>query len=128
MRFYVAAKWLLKDEVREIYRKIQEKGHEITEDWTKHPFIKPYDVNQELSEELSVKDMDGVRNSDVFVLLTDKDGVNMYVEFGMAIISHLHKKKPKRIYVIGNNLGRSMFFFHPSVRRRKTIEEVLEEL
>ncbi|MEK9207501.1 MAG: hypothetical protein AAB922_03405 [Patescibacteria group bacterium] len=75
-----------------------------------------------------MKDMDGVRNSDIFVLLTNEDGIGMYVELGMAIMSKIHKGKPRRVYVIGNKLGRSMFFFHPSVRRRKTIEDVFLDL
>jgi len=127
MKFYVAAKWELKEQVGEIYRTITEKGHEISEDWLKHKSIKPYDENQEISRKYSVLDVNGVRSSDVFVLLTDEDGIGMYVELGVAIMSYIARRKP-RIYVIGKNLGRSMFFFHPAVKIRKTIEDVLEEI
>jgi hypothetical protein len=127
MKFYVAAKWQLKEEVREIYRKIKEASHEITEDWTRHPPAKPYDKNKDLSRKLSVIDMNAVKNSDVFVLLTNEDGVGMYIEIGGAIMSRIINGKP-RVYVIGKKLGRSMFFFHPVVKRRKTIEDVFEDL
>ena len=127
MKFYVAAKWQLKDEVREIYRKIKETGHEVTEDWTKHPPAKPYDKNKDLSRKLSNIDMNAVKNSDIFVILTNEDGVGMYIEFGGAIMSKIIKGKPQ-IYVIGKKLGRSMFFFHPAVKRRRTIEDVFEDL
>lgn len=127
MKFYVAAKWQLKDEVREIFRKIQEKGHEIAEDWTEHPPIKPYDKNPAFSRKLSSIDIESVRNSDVLVLLANEDGIGMYVELGGAIVSYLEKGKPE-IYIIGDNTGRSMFFFHPAVKRRKTIENVFLDL
>lgn len=127
MKFYVAAKWELKEQVEDIYKKIKARGHEITEDWTKHDVKKPYGGDIENSRKFSLLDVKGTRASDVFVLLTDKDGIGMYVEFGIAIMSYIVNKKP-RVYVIGSNLERSVHFFHPHVRRKKTIEEVLDEV
>ena len=104
-----------------------EKGHEITADWTSHKTIKPYEDNQEIAQEYSIEDIDGVRGSDIFILISDQAGTGMHTELGAAIISNLDKGKPK-IYVIGDYTSRSMFYFHPSVNRRKSIKEVLDEL
>ena len=123
----MAAKWQLRDQVREIYEKIEQKSHEITEDWTRHKIIKPYDENKEISRRYSIQDINGVRNADVFVLLTNEDGIGMYLELGVAMMSYIQNRKPK-IYVVGNRLGRSMHFFHPSVKRMNTIDDVFEDL
>lgn len=48
-------------------------------------------------------------------------------ELGVAIASHLKHGKPK-IYVIGDHTARLMFYFHPSVSHRRTMDEVLGEL
>ncbi len=127
MKIYIAARFGKKQEVRNLYELLKERGHEITLDWTTHEFIKPFEDNQEIAEKYSVEDIEGVRNSDVFILLTDEAGTGMYVELGAAIFSNIEFGKPK-IYVIGEYTSRSMFYFHPSVNRRKSIEEVLEEI
>lgn len=127
MKFYVAARFGLKDRVREIYQMLRDKGHEITADWTLHRPIKPYENNPEISQEYSREDVNGARLSDVFLLLSDEAGTGMYVELGVAILSHMERGRPK-IYVVGPETSRSMFYFHPAVNRRRTIEEVFEEI
>ncbi len=67
--------------------------------------------------------MDGSRRCDIFILITDESGAGMYTELGAALTS-----KRTKIYVIGNYLDRSVFFFHPKVKRFETINEVLEDL
>ena len=127
MKFYIAARFGMKEEVKEIYKKLQEKGHEIVGDWTLHLPIKPYDQNQEMSKNYSEEDIQGVLDCDVFLLITDGAGTGMYVELGAAIASFLQNKKPS-IYAIGEHNSRSMFYFHPVVKRRDTVEEVLDEI
>jgi len=128
MKFYIAARFGLKDLVREMYRKIQERGHEIIGDWTVHKEAKPYDKNPELAREYATEDIDSARNCSCLVLVSDGAGTNMYAELGVAISSHLERGRPM-IYIIGNYRARSMFFFHPSVNRKfSTIEEVLDDV
>jgi len=127
MKFYVAARFDLREEVKRIHKLLKEHGHEITYDWTNEEKIKPYDKNQELASRYSIKSVRGVRDSDVFILISDAAGTDMYGEIVAAIISNSIDKKPQ-IYVIGNYLDKSKFFFHPSVNRRRTIEEVLDEV
>ncbi len=72
--------------------------------------------------------MDGVRNCDVFILITDKGkGSKCYVELGAAILLNLLQEKPK-IYIVGEQNSESIFYFHPCVNRRENIEEVLAEI
>jgi len=127
VRIYVAAKFELKEEVREFYKKLQEKGHEITADWTLHKLISPYSKNQELAKEYAIEDVKGAKNCDVFILRSAATGTGTYIELGAAIASHLEKGKP-HIYVMGKLNERCMFYFHPSVKRLATFEEVLQEI
>lgn len=124
---YVAARFALKEEVRQIYSKLEELGYNISEDWTKHKSIKPYDSHPDLSEEYAIADINGARKSDLFIIISDENGTGMHTELGSAIDHNLEFEKPL-IYVIGKHLSRSPFFFHPSIHRRETIEEVIEEL
>jgi len=127
MKFYVAARFGLKDQVGGIYKTLQDKEHEIIADWTEHKPIKPYDENQNLSRDYSVEDVDAAMNCDVFIFISSDAGTGMYVELGAAIANNIKSGSPK-IYVIGEHTARSMFYFHPSVIRKNTLEEVFEDL
>lgn len=127
MKIYIAARFDKKQEVLNLYKRFQELGHEIIADWTLHKLIKPYENNPETAREYSIEDIDAARNCDILMLMTDEAGTGMYIELGAAISSNLEHGKTK-IYVIGEHTSRSMFYFHPSVNRRKNIDEVLEEI
>ena len=127
MKIYVGAKFQQKEKALEIVRRLKEMGHEISCDWTTHKSVKPYEENQELSEEYSKEDINGVIESDVFILVVDERfGSGMSVELGAAISSSVKTGKPK-IYVVGN-YEQNMFSFHPSVIRESSIEEVFGKL
>jgi len=51
----------------------------------------------------------------------------MYVEIGAAIQHRIEFGKPV-IYVVGNNINRSMFYFHPTVNRLKNIEDLIAKI
>lgn len=128
MKIYVAARFDRKQEVRGLYERFESLGYEIAADWTQDKSIKPYENNLEAAREYPIIDVDAARNCDVFILITDEAGTGMYLELGVAISSNLEHGKP-RIYVIGEHISRSMFYFHPSVNRRETIDDkVWEEL
>jgi len=128
MKVYVAAKFNRKDEVLALFEKLKGLGHEVSFDWTVHRFIKPYDENVQTAGEYTSEDMQGVRDCDIFILLTGEEkSTGAHVELGAAILSSLERGKPI-IYVVGDCDTKSMFYFHPSVKRKKSIDEVLEEI
>lgn len=126
-KVYIAARFGKKDEVKRIQKLFSEKGYETVGDWTSHKPIKPYDENQEMARQYALEDIEAAAHSDVFVLLSDDAGTGMYIELGAAISNNLKFGKPW-VYVVGDYTERSMFYFHPSVNRRRTIEEILNEL
>ena len=124
---YVASRFALKNEVKKIYSELEKIGYSVYGNWTQHKPVKPYKKHPKLSRDYSVQDIDRARKSDLLVLISDRAGTGMHTELGSAIDHYLEFKKPM-IYVIGKHLSASMFFFHPSIRKRATIEEVIKEL
>ncbi len=128
MKIYIATRFERREEVSKLFQILKENGHEVSGDWTTHKPIKPFfEENKELSEEYSIEDIEAVKDSDVFILLSDAGGTGMYVELGVAILSNINLGRPK-IYIVGEHNTRNMFFFHPSVNRKKDINDVIKEI
>jgi hypothetical protein len=127
MKFYIASRVKNRELVKQIHTKLTEIGHEVLSDWVDERNIIPYEEHVEASEVRALQCVKYSSDCDVFVLVSDESGAGMYTELGIALASSLAGKKPK-IYVIGDYLNRSVFFFHPHIKRFKAIEEVLEDL
>ena len=130
MRFYVASHISGKEDVQAIHARLRELGHEITVDWTAFEGVFGDDRNQypEKVAAIAIRDMVGVEDCDVFVLLTEPpEGRAKYAELGAAIMSAVQNGKPE-IFVIGDLPSHSVFFYHPTVTRVKTMDDVLAEL
>jgi hypothetical protein len=127
MKFYVASKFENQKKVLEIYEKLKENGHEITVDWTKSDGEKAK-RDPETARKYAERDIKGVKDADVFVLLTtDIPGKGRFIELGAAMILNILNGRP-RIFVIGDYNTESIFFFHSVVNRVKSIEDVIKEL
>lgn len=125
MNVYVAAAFDEKATVLETYDTLIAAGHTITADWTKHLPVKPYDHNRELATDYAVEDMRGVSGCEVFIVLTSNgSNTGMYIELGAAIMSALQTGRP-RIFAIGAHNTRALFYFHPTVTRVASIDDVL---
>jgi hypothetical protein len=128
MKVYVAAPFERKAEVLNLYRILKKRGHSVSFDWTVHKKIKPFTENLELAKKYSSEDIDGVKDSDVFILLSEREGCRgMHVELGAAIMSNVKSGKPA-IFIAGDHNSGSLFYFHPCVKRRETVKQVLEEI
>ena len=128
MKIYVATKFDRRDEVREIYKKLREHGHEITRDWTVHDPAARYGQYPEKAKQYAEEDVRGVQDCDVLIILSDQGGsIGMHIETGLALERNSKTGKPE-IYVIGEHTNRSIFYFLPHIKQRSTLEEVIEEL
>src|SRR4030042_4451469 len=74
MKVYVAAPFERKQEVLDLYRLLKKKGHSISFDWTVHRQIKPFTENLEIARRDSIEDINGVKDSDLFILLSATEG------------------------------------------------------
>ena len=129
MKVYVASRFENKEEVRRVYSLLVEKGYSITADWTIHKRVQPVtDITRVLATEYALEDIEGVIDCDVFIFLTmEKSGTGSTTEFGAALLSQIVRHKPK-VYVVGHYIEQNLFFIHPSVILKQTIEDVIEEL
>ena len=129
MKFYVASAIKNKDSVQGIFDHLKANGHEVTADWTLTDDIPESvrDQKQEYVRSIAKRDFEGIRECDVFVLLSDpREGRSMYVELGIAIAMLEAKGKPK-VFIVGPENNESVFYFHPLVRRVESWDDVLED-
>jgi hypothetical protein len=128
MKFYISSRFTHKEKVRHIQNRLVSLGHEITCDWTRHEDKRPFEKNKVVAARYAEEDIGGVRDCDVFIALCDDSAgsTGMHTEIGAAISSMIDRKRP-RIYVVGKDFD-AMFYFHPLIRRRETIDEVFKEL
>jgi len=127
LKIYVAAKFERKKIISYLYKKILEKRHSISYDWTTHKPIKPYENNVGTVRIYSNNELNGIMNCDVFIYISDNSGTTLPMEFGAALIHAKKTGKPK-IYVVGEFNNQSPWFFNELVKRKDSIKEVLEEL
>ena len=134
MKFFVSGQINDLENVRNVIDKVLEAGHELTHDWTASDTIlggpNSKLENIEESATRAKKDITGVIQSDVYVLCSDNENVGkgMYVELGAALALNETVGKPERVYIIGALSHLSIFYLHPAVKRRATIEEVIDEI
>lgn len=127
MKFYIASRVKNKELVKRIHKTLIESGHEALSNWIDEEDIIPYEKHIEASKIRAIECVNYSSGCDVFILVSDESGAGMYTELGVALKSNTLSNKPQ-IYVIGDYINRSMFFFHPAIKRFKTIDEVLENL
>ena len=99
---------------------VRNAGYEVTFDWTQIEHLKPYDENVEKCREAALLESRGVLDADALIVLAHPAGVGMYLEMGIAI------GRGKPVFVVTDGPSRSMFFYHPLVRRFRTVDEVLD--
>jgi nucleoside 2-deoxyribosyltransferase len=122
MRVFVSGKVGAEGEIRSLMRTLEKRGHELTFDWTLIEHLRPYERNKDASRSAAIQEVEGVRSADALVLVEHDRGVGMFVELGVAIALG------KRAYVVSGESPRTMFYFHPLVRRVASFDELLAAL
>jgi len=124
MKIYVAGKFEEKEVVLDIYKRIEELGHEVSYNWTTHEDYEPYEENQETAAQYATNELEAIVQSDVLIYLAHERGTTLPMEFGAALAMAKIKGAPK-IYVVGTWNTKSPWFFNPLVQRVDSVEEAL---
>ena len=130
MRFYIASYVGEHQRTQEIQSRLRSLGHEITVDWTAFPGVPSNERNARPDDvtAIAVRDLDGIVEAEVFILLAGvPEGRAKYAELGAAIMSAVQTGKP-RVYVLGEAPVHSVFFFHPTVKRMASLDDVLSDI
>lgn len=133
MKFFISGQIKDTEAIQHQMRQVNEAGHEITHDWTSSDVL--LDTREAKLADLdesgirAEKDIQGVVDSDVYVLSSDNEkvGKGMYVELGAALALHQLNGKPL-VYIVGEMNHMSVFYLHPAVKHRDSIQEVINEI
>ncbi len=119
MKFYFASRYRNKEKLLKAADLLIAKKHKVVSSWLHAGSFKPYENNREHSRKMAAKITREIKSCDVFVLLSDRAGTDMFIEFGLAVAFD------KKIYVVGKWNKRSLMHFHPQIKHVDTIEEVI---
>lgn len=133
MKIFVSGQITDLDNVRTVQQRLIEEGHEITHDWTRNETgdkmlagdaAKLANI-QETARRAEL-DIQGVIDCDAYVVCTDnaKVGKGMYAELGAALALNVTTESPK-IYALGALNHMSVFYFHRSVIRLSSVDELV---
>ncbi|WP_309322674.1 hypothetical protein [Actinomyces stomatis] len=128
MRVFVSGQFKEKRRVREAFQVMEAAGHVITYDWTRTEALeKPYSLYSVEASRRAREDINGILSADTFVLMSDNRecGKGMYVELGAALAMAELRSKQIRVYIVGPMNHESIFYYHPLVVHKETLEEVV---
>ena len=114
MKFYITGRSNNYQRVIEVCEKLKVNGHSITFEWTALPMVKPYDEHAADAALFAKQSVDGMVDTDVYIIFAHEDGNGVYAELGSALATNAIKGTPK-IYAIGKDVHWSaMFNYHPA--------------
>lgn len=119
-KIYLAAKYKMIAEMRDIADTLRARGHEVTAQWIDGK------ENDDTKEAAAVMDYEDVARADTLLTFSDprgslNTGGGRHVEFGIALTLR------KRIFVVGTK-GEHVFHNYPGVRIFPTLNEAMGEL
>ena len=129
MKVFVSGQIGEKEEIRQVYTRLQEEGFTITHDWTETDDLA---ITDKFSEEAGIraaKDIKGVCDADIYIIVTDNKecGKGMYVELGAAL-ALAQIGKDILVYVVGRRNHPSIFYGHPAVIYFEHLDECIQTI
>ncbi len=124
MKWYFASRTRHKEKIGLLKKILEENNNSVTFDWTSTDDFNSSNNDYKRYKEISEKISKDVSNADIFVLISDPAGTDMFVELGIAINNYMNKNLQKKIYVVGKYNKRSLMHFHPSITHVNSIKEI----
>jgi len=126
MKWYFASRTRHQESISKINKVLLNNGHSVVFDWTELGVLKPFEENVHSCKTIAEDISRSIPHADIFVLISDAAGTDMFVELGIAIAQWTEYKKTK-IYVVGKHNKRSLMHFHPSIIHADSLKEVLNK-
>ncbi len=126
MKWYFAARTKHKLILNKIIKFYLRENHKVVFDWTSLEDLEPYSKNADKSKEIASKISLAIHNTDIFVLISDPAGTDMFVELGIAIACWMQNQK-LRIYITGEYNKRSLMHLHPAIIHVNNLKEVFKK-
>lgn len=120
--------------VTELKMELEQRGFQINYDWTTLPVMKPFEDHIEEATLAAEAMARAVMECDILIVLFADAGIGFHIESGGALVASIIQtfiggaSKQKKIYIVGEGNGRSIFYFHKSVKRLPDVSALLNEL
>lgn len=127
MKWYFASRTRHRDSLIELAKVLEASGEKVVSEWVHVYDLFPYIENQERAKETAKKVVRAINNADIFVLISDKEGTDMFVELGLALARYEQSPDLIRIYIVGEYSKRSLMQLHPAIVHLPSVSVVLEK-
>lgn len=128
MKWYFASRTKHQQKLADLSRFLEAKGEVIKSTWVyiTEPLL-PYHEHVEKVQKIATDDISEVLESDVFVLISDPAGTDMFAELGAALAKNTSSPRSIRIYIVGEHAKRSLMQLHPAITHLHSLKEVFEK-
>jgi hypothetical protein len=122
MKWYIASRVRHKERLIQIADILKSEGEVVTSDWIYHDFVKPYEKNLVTVQNFAEDVVKGITDSDIFILISDPEGTDMFIELGIALSAGVRK-----LYIVGQHSKRSLMQLHPNITHVEKIQDILNK-
>ncbi len=104
---------------------LRSQGETIVSNWIYKDVQIPFSSNLTASQRFSTEITNDLLAADVFVVINDKGGTDLFTEYGFCLSRKLRGENIK-LYVVGKIADASLLQLHPSVVHVEQLHEVFE--
>ncbi len=125
MKWYFASRMCHRETIQSLRALLEKYGHEFSFDWSSQPSLKPYKDHPNECRQAAETINKAIKDTDVFVLISDEAGTDMFIELGLAIKESENRKMT--IYNVGPFNQRSLMQFHIVIKQVKNLEDIFNQ-
>lgn len=129
MKCYIATKFDNQNEFHAMRGLLEDAGHQITTDWTKHTVPVGDETQDQFLNRCAHEDFDGVFEADALIFIVTPDMAGAYTELGIALAMAYYSDYA--IIIVGYNAEKhrnNIFFNHSDVIHVASKEDAVKAL
>jgi len=126
LKWYFASRTKHISFIGKLSKFLESNGHSLVFDWSKLDALTPYNKNIEKSTALANQISKSLKETNIFVMLSDEGGTDMFIELGIVLERWMRGEKVD-IYCVGRHNDRSLMQFHPGIKRVQKLRDVFLE-
>ncbi len=127
MKWYFASRVRHTESLIKLADVLESHGEVLAGKWIYGKSLKPYHENVAEVQKTGLENTQAILDSDVFVMISDPEGTDMFVELGIALGANTSGNGVPRIYIIGEHSKRSLMQLHPAIIHCDTFNQVFEQ-
>jgi hypothetical protein len=124
MKWYFASRVRHTEKLIQVCKFLESQNHEIGSTWVYGKSLKPYHENVAEVQKVGTENSLEILKSDIFVMISDPEGTDMFVELGIALGKNITGLGVPKIYIVGEYSKRSLMQLHPAVIHVDTLNQV----